>query len=924
MSLDDAPGCAHGGRAPRPRNRPGLTEVAYGTGTQPELLAAMLDALSRDPNLSRLTTRALSDPAISLIDAWAMVLDILSFYQARIANEGWLRTATERRSVMELARMVGYELNPGVAASTWLAFTVQAQPAGGEVYPMPRGMKVQSIPGPGETSQLFETSAELAARPTLNALRPRQTAPQVVGRRTTSLWLAGTQTNLAPGDPILLVGPTRAADPGSERWDMRVVTEVLADPVAGRTRVSWRDDLGHTSPVTEPAETPEAYAFGLRASLFGHNAPDYRVMPESVQTAFPPSPADDNEWDGFAIASPTQRRIDLDRDHDAILPESWLVLEQGGLRELYRVEQAETAARADFTLTGRVTRLTLDTDESLAKFGLRGTVVHAVSRPLPRAEAPLETPLTGDAITLDGPGDDLVPGQSLILRGRLLTQMQVAPRGHVFRQGAGEVAALDPPLTFLPDGGVSEVLAPATALTVLGPPGIDAAGVTIWPLAHPDGRAGTVRGAAGRDLLPLPPQPPEDAFAPPDEALYTSEHAVIRRIDLAGGLATLVLETPLAGVYWRPSVTLNGNVVAATHGATRVELTSALTGETFTETLGSGDGAQGMQSFRLSQKPLTHTQAATPSGGKSSLTVRVDGLAWTEVPTLYGQPADARVYATRPGADGHRRVMFGDGRFGARLPAGQGNVVATYRIGIGLAGQVRAGQLTLPLDQPLGLRSVVNPLPATGAQDPEAVEDARHNAPLTVLTLDRIVSVRDFEDFARAFAGIGMAQATPIWSGERQVVHITATGADGGVLDPDGTTLANLRDAIDCARHAERPVVVAGHAERRFGLTLRAAVTPGMQPAPVLAALRAALLARYGSDGQALAQGVEASRVIAEAQGVAGVLAVILADLDGQPPATTTRLLSRRARWSAADAAFLPAELLLIDRDRLVIEEIEP
>jgi hypothetical protein len=41
-----------------------------------------------------------------------------------------------------------------------------------------------------------------------------------------------------------------------------------------------------------------------------------------------------------------------------------------------------------------------------------------------------------------------------------------------------------------------------------------------------------------------------------------------------------------------------------------------------------------MQSFRLSQKPLTHVQAATPSGGRSTLVVKVDGLEWTEVETL--------------------------------------------------------------------------------------------------------------------------------------------------------------------------------------------------------------------------------------------------------------------------------------------------
>ena len=46
--------------------------------------------------LVALTTRAADDPAIALLDAWATVGDVLTFYQERIANEGFLRTATER------------------------------------------------------------------------------------------------------------------------------------------------------------------------------------------------------------------------------------------------------------------------------------------------------------------------------------------------------------------------------------------------------------------------------------------------------------------------------------------------------------------------------------------------------------------------------------------------------------------------------------------------------------------------------------------------------------------------------------------------------------------------------------------------------------------------------------------------------------
>ena len=922
--LDDY-GCAHAARAEAPRNRPGQSEVSYGIGTQPEVFAALLDRLSRDPALAHLTTRAASDPAISLIDAWAMVLDILSFYQARIANEGWLRTATERRSVQDLARMVGYELNPGVAAQTWLAFTVQVSPGGGDVYPMPQGLKVQSIPGPGEASQLFETSALLECRVAFNSLRPRLTTPQMVARRTTALWLAGTATGVKPGDPILLVGSARSADPGSERWDLRIVTEVVADPAAGRTLLRWREDLGHSFPPIEPDDAPEIHAFDLRANLFGHAAPDFRSVPMAVRESF--DLKDHEKWVPFAIETADGARIDLDREHAAILPGQWLILDGNGMQELYRVRRCVTVGRADYMLTGKVTRVTLDTTENLTTFGLRETAVLAASRALPRAEAPVVAPVVapvaGGTIELDGDHPDLFPGQPLILRGRVLTAVTVAPRRHVQRIAAREVLSADPPLRFAPAaGGGGEDIAEGAVLTLLGPPVINAAGATVWPVALPDGRSGTVVAVIGQDLLPLPPLPTEAAFAPPNEALYAAERLVIRRINRVDGFAVLVLEAPLQCVYWRPSVMLNGNVVAATHGATRLELTGVLTGETYTETLGSGDSGRGMQTFRLSQQPLTHVQAATASGGVSTLVIKVDGLQWTELATLYGQPPDARVYATAPGPDGHLRVSFGDGVFGARLPAGQGNVVALYRVGIGLAGQVRAGQLVLPLDQPLGLQAVVNPLSATGAQDPEATQDARANAPLTVLTLDRIVSARDYEDFARAFAGIGKAQATPIWSGERQVLHLSATGADGSVLAAAGTTLTNLSAAIDAARHAERPVVVAGHVERRFGMVLQVKVAAGRTAPVVLAAVRAALEARYSAQGQGLAEGIESARVIAGAQAVIGVAAVVLVSLDSQPLSVARRIIARRARWSDPVQDFLPAELLVIDPTRLILEEI--
>ena len=90
-------------------NRPGLSSISYRVGTQTAFKASLLAALSSSalPALAPLTTRDNSDFSIALLDAWAVALDILSFYQERIANESYLRTAVDAASVFNLAELVG-------------------------------------------------------------------------------------------------------------------------------------------------------------------------------------------------------------------------------------------------------------------------------------------------------------------------------------------------------------------------------------------------------------------------------------------------------------------------------------------------------------------------------------------------------------------------------------------------------------------------------------------------------------------------------------------------------------------------------------------------------------------------------------------------------------------------------------------------
>ena len=171
-----------------PFNRPSLSELSYRIGTYPTFLRDMLAQLHSitipdGPNqgsrpLASLTARAADDPAIALVDACAIVADVLSFYQERIANEGFLRTAIERLSVLELARTLGYELAPGVAASVYLSFIADSSPGAPPIVVVPQGTKVQNTPPQGKLPQIFETLDDIQAYAARNALAPRLTRPQ--------------------------------------------------------------------------------------------------------------------------------------------------------------------------------------------------------------------------------------------------------------------------------------------------------------------------------------------------------------------------------------------------------------------------------------------------------------------------------------------------------------------------------------------------------------------------------------------------------------------------------------------------------------------------------------------------------------------------------------------------------------------------
>ena len=376
---------------------------------------------------------------------------------------------------------------------------------------------------------------------------------------------------------------------------------------------------------------------------------------------------------------------------------------------------------------------------------------------------------------------------------------------------------------------------------------------------------------------------------------------------------TLTLSATLAHCYDRASTRVNANVARATHG------------ETVNEVLGSGDARQPDARFALRQFPLTHVSAATPTGRRAELAVRANDLLWKEVPSLYARGPAERAYEIKIDDDARASVLFGDGVEGARLPSGDHNVRATYRKGLGLAGNVAAAKITNLLSRPLGVTGASNPSPATGGEDPETTDQARTNAPLTVLTLERAVSIRDYRDFARAFAGIAKAHALWIPSGPARGVFLTVAGERGAAVPESSDTFVNLEDALHLYGDPLMPLVLKSYRDARFRLRASVKVAEDADAAVVLPEIETRLRAAFGFDARSFGQGVSVDEVSAAAHGVAGVVAVHVTELhrtDTPSPALVPRIF---AALPVASLTVLPlaAELLTLDAAPLTLDLLE-
>jgi uncharacterized phage protein gp47/JayE len=149
------------------------------------------------------TSRDPSDLGIVMIELFSYLGDLMNFYTDRSANEGFIATASQRDSLLQLARMLGYVPTALSAASVTLTFSNST--ASSVVIPAKTQVATTSVVNGLNTQIVFETNSEVTVPAKVGATNGTATVLASQGVTITDE-LLGTSTG-APGQAFRLSEP---------------------------------------------------------------------------------------------------------------------------------------------------------------------------------------------------------------------------------------------------------------------------------------------------------------------------------------------------------------------------------------------------------------------------------------------------------------------------------------------------------------------------------------------------------------------------------------------------------------------------------------------------------------------------------------------------------------------------------------------
>lgn len=857
--------CVEPLRFPRQHaNRPGLTHIDFRIGAYGEFREFLLRRLNADPVLQAWTHRETDDPGIALLEGAAILGDILTFYQELYANEVYLGTAKWRDSVADLVRLIGYRLTPGLGGRATFAFTLK----GDAPVTVPKDFPVTATLAATSQKADFATVDEIVAYPWLSSFNlSRPYAPTAVSSATKELIVASLDPAAVPveikaGDRLFVGLPYPLFNPTRLVGGEIVVVD------------SVRKVHGYSVYKIKGGLTLSGSVFGLAAFKIGRT---FRHLGNSAP------PTKTVVSGSGSSASVSQSSISFRRWLDqSTTTDVSPTLEAQEIPLATQVDDLPQGAT--ILLQGRMRRV----DGSITYY----TPVDLTN--LRKIAGQRAASYTWGALT--------APTTVLVLDQQLTTTTN--PSVDTWNPSSHTYNTLD-----VRDLQIHETLSPILPLVALPDETSAASGHNLL-FDGTDADAQSLKGR--RIMIAKPGADPVTAVVQSVQSLPANVADVklprTVTLDIEVDYADFPNETPTVPVY--------GNLADAVQGKIEREAT-----------LGNGDAREVFQTFKLPKAPLTYLRdsAATPPL-EPELEIYVDDRLWSRVDLLFGRGAKEQVYIVREDADQTSWVQFGDGKTGARLPSGRGNVVARFRTGTGAYGDLQVDTKPQAGGRIDRLDKIFMPSAISGGAEAESGDAARRAAPGKVQSLDRLVSVTDFEAEALATAGIRRASAAWRMDGGSPAIVVTVL-MESGRADEADTVSQSLARANRCRGPQRFPVLVHLGSLRKIYLDLAFGLDPTYREDDVTAAVRAVLgldasaampSGLFAVDLRGFGEPEYATRIEGIVQNVAGVL---WAQVKGLGPVPTSGPPSPPWPFSAKIAC-ADDEILALSTDNLSLAAV--
>ncbi len=924
-----APGCCDAPPRPpaapiRPFNSPGLASIQYRIGTFSSFRRAMLDAVTlvKVPKDTRVTPPFErpnpfarwhegmgGDYYTMLIELWAYLADILTFYQERIANEAYLSTATQRDSLRRLAELVGYRPQPGSAATALLAFTIEKQKS----ITIPAGFRTGSKAKPGKQAAVFETSDAIVALGSHSAIPLSMVAP------------TNQFAKLSDYGLVLAAGPS-------------LTTAAAASNIYGGAGATYLETFLFDSAVNDAVSSfaeAEPQDFVSSSSSFSLSSSSAFSF-SSISSVF--SSAIFSIFSGLYVSKDTRQVVLQGTSTRLEVGDYVLVVENQGesgekatLRQISTVKSDKTSSTTIITwqedegasyenVTLHALRVTAAPFGSNAPSwdSLPATLTNSDNKnpnaPFKNswdkesndeAHVPDDSQIFLDSTyddakgTADNPGwvvllsDNVAPFVAHVRDARPVTKIgfTLSAKSTRLSLNFGETV---PKNQFLLRSTV--VLTGNEQLTLqnnLPLPDPLSGSKLILDGLYPQLTSGQTVILQGTLY---------DPDANPPSEVINAEAAILAAapvVDTANNITTVTLKTALAESYVRAGAVLLANIAEATQGETVKD-----------EVLGSGNGTA-FQTFKLKKSPLTYLPAAdadSVSAVESALLVTVNGVSWNEKPTLFDSPPDGQGFTAVQDDDEKTIVTFGDGVFGARPSTGRDNIRARYRKGLGTSGNVEIGGIQQLIDSSPGVQKVTNPQAAFGGADREGVDKVRTNAAGSLSTFGRAVSAADYAALALSYPGVAKASAAWVnrdWltlkALDHPYVQLVVATTDQQPLAEQPTFAAKLRSFLDQRRDPNVSLRITDFMPINMQLVASVEIDSAFPQQATLAKVQAALSPAVNPDGTigffaferlSFGESLHLSAVYAQLQSVPGVKDALITTfrrLDTDTDPTTVR-----------------------------------